>query len=275
MHEASDVLGIDLASIDSAQALRSTGQVQTALLIAGLATARVLMSEQVHPGAVAGMSIGAFGAAVTCGTLSFADALPLVRLRGQLMQEAFPSGFGLAAIVGLDEAHVEGIAEQVRTAGFPVYISNINAPQQIVVAGSAPGLDEVITRALQQGAHRAERLAVSVPSHCPLLQPVADRLTEAMAKLTLRPPSIPYLSNRAARVLYHEQDIRQDLATEVAHPVRWYDILQVLQELGAKLFVEMVPGHVSTHLVRESLTDVTAVSIADQGIHYASVVAAR
>ena len=116
---------------------------------------------------------------------------------------------------------------------------------------------------------------MSIPSHCPLLQPVADRLAEAMAKLTLRSPSIPYLSNRTARVLDDEEDIRRDLATEVAHPVRWYDILEVLQELGAKLFVEMIPGHVSTHLVRELLTDVTAVSIADQGLNYAKVVAAR
>jgi malonate decarboxylase epsilon subunit len=273
--EASHILDLDIGALDNADALRSTAAVQQALLISGVATARALISEQVHPAAVAGMSIGAFGAAVACGTLSFADALPLVRLRGQLMQEAFPSGFGLAAIVGLNEAQVEEITEQDRTAKFPVYVSNINAPQQIVVAGSAPRLDEVITRAFQQGAHRAERLAVSVPSHCPLLQPVADRLTDAMAKLTLRPPSISYLSNRAARVLDNEEDIRRDLATEVAYPVRWYDILEVLQELGAKLFVEMVPGHVSTHLVRELLTDVTAVSIADQGIHYASVVAAR
>jgi malonate decarboxylase epsilon subunit len=273
--EASDVLGVDLASIDSAEALRSTTEVQTALLIAGVATARTLMSEQVSPAAVAGMSIGAFGAAVICGTLSFADALPLVRLRGQLMQEAFPRGFGLAVIVGLNEGQVEGIAESVRAGGVPVYVSNINAPQQIVVAGNAAGLDEVIARARQQGAHRAERLAVGVPSHCPLLQPVADCLTEAMAKLTLRTPSMPYLSNRAARVLRDEQDIRQDLATEVAHPVRWYDILEVLRELRTNIFIEMVPGHVSTHLARELFTDVTAVSIADQGLPYAKVVVAR
>ena len=233
IEEASDVLGLDIGALDNAEALHSTAAVQPALLIAGVATARALMAEQVHPAAVAGMSIGAFGAAVACGTLSFADALPLVRLRGELMQTAFPSGYGLAAIEGLDEVQVEGIVERIRTAEFPVYISNINAPRQIVVAGSDAALDAVTAQARQQGARRAERLAVSVPSHCPLLQPVADRLEQAMARLALRPPSMPYVSNRGGRALYDAEAIRQDLATSIAHPVRWYDALEVLRELGA------------------------------------------
>jgi malonate decarboxylase epsilon subunit len=275
IEEASDVLGVSIAALDNLEALQSTAAVQPALLIAGVATARVLMAENVHPAAVAGMSIGAFGAAVTCGTLSFADALRLVRLRGKLMQKAFPSGYGLAAIEGLDEVHVEGIMERIRTAECPVYVSNINAPQQIVVAGSDRALDAATAQARQQGARRAERLAVSVPSHCPLLQPVADRLLQLMAGLALRPPSIPYVSNRGARPLYDAEAMRQDLATGVAHPVRWYDTLEVMRELGANLFIEMAPGHVSTHLVAELFPDVRAVSIADQGVRYATVRAAR
>ncbi len=275
IHEASDVLGLDLDSLDNAEALRSTAAVQTALLIAGVATARALMAEHVHPTAVAGMSVGAFGAAVACDTLSFADALPLVRLRGELMETAFPSGFGLAAIEGLNEAQVEGIVERARTAESSVYISNVNAPRQIVVAGSNAALDAVTAQARQQGARRAERLAVGVPSHCPLLQPVADRLAQAMATLTLRRPALPYVSNRGGRALYDAEAIRRDLATSVAHPVRWYDALEVLRELGARLFLEMAPGHVSTHLVAQLLPGVRAVSIADQGLRYATVVAAR
>ncbi len=275
IHEASDVLGLDIDSLDNAAALNGTGAVQTALLIAGVASARALMAEQVHPAAVAGMSIGAFSAAVTCGTLSFGDALPLVRLRGELMQRAFPTGFGLAAIEGLNEVQVEGIVERTRTENLPVYISNINAPRQIVVAGSDAALAKVTAQARQRGARRAERLAVSVPSHCPLLQPVADRLIQAMAGLALRPPSMPYVSNRGGRALYDAHDIGQDLATNVAHPVRWYDALEVLRELGAKVFIEMAPGYVSTHLIGELFPDVRAVSIADQGLRHATVVAAR
>jgi malonate decarboxylase epsilon subunit len=275
IEEASRILGLDVATLDNAEALRSTGAVQEALLIAGVATARALMTEHVHPTAVAGMSIGAFGAAVACGTLALGDALPLVHLRGELMEKAFPSGFGLAAIEGLDEIQMEGIVDRTRTAAEPVYISNINAPRQIVVAGSDSALVAVMAQARQQGARGTQRLAVSVPSHCPLLQPVADRLVQAMAKLTLRTPSMPYMSNRAGRALYDAEAIRLDLATSIAHPVRWYNSLEVLRELGAKVFIEMVPGHVSTHLVGEQLPDVRAVSIADQGLHYATVVATR
>ena len=136
IEEASEALGLDIDALDSAEALRSTAVVQQALLIAGVATARALMAEHVHPAAVAGMSIGAFGAAVACGTLSFADALPLVRLRGEMMQAAFPGGYGLAAIEGLDEAHLEVIVDQVGTAESPVSISNINAPG----SSSSPGV---------------------------------------------------------------------------------------------------------------------------------------
>src|SRR4029077_18646681 len=118
-------------------------------------------------------------------------------------------------------------------------------------------------------------LAVSIPSHSPLLQPVADRLEQEMAKLSLQPPSMTYVSNRGGRALYDAEAIRRDLATSIAHPVRWYDALEVLRELGATVFIEMAPGHVSTHLVAELFPDVRAVSIADQGLRYATVVAAH
>jgi malonate decarboxylase epsilon subunit len=275
IEEACDVLGHDLEALDGAKAMRSTASVQQALLIAGVATARALMAEYVGPVAVAGMSVGAFGAAVACGTLSFADALRLVRLRGEMMQEVFPSGYGLAAIEGLDEGQLDSIIGRVRGGGLPAYISNINAPRQIVVAGSDVALDAVASQARRQGARRAERLAVSVPSHCPLLQTVADRLEREMAGLSLRPPSIPYVSNRGGRALHDAGAIRQDLATGVANPVRWYDSLEVLRELGAELFIEMAPGHVSTRLVAALLPGVRAVSIEDQGLRHAIVLAAR
>jgi malonate decarboxylase epsilon subunit len=273
--EARTLLGQDIGALDNAEALHSTVAVQTALLIAGVATARALMAEKVLPAAVAGMSIGAFGAAVACGTLSFADALPLVQLRGELMHAAFPSGYGLAFIEGLDEIRVGNLVEQIRTAQSPVYISNINAPRQVVIAGSDPALAAVIAQALQHGARRAERLAVTVPSHCPLLQSVADRMEKAMSTLPLRPSAVPYMSNRGGRALYDADAIREDLATSVAHPVRWFDALEVLRELGTNLFIEMAPGHVSTNLVAESIPGVRAISIADRGLRYGVVVAAR
>jgi malonate decarboxylase epsilon subunit len=271
MAEASDVLHLDPITLDGAEAMRSAATVQTALLVAGVATARALLAERVQPAAMAGMSVGAFGAAVMCGTLPFADALSLIRLRGELMQTAFPTGFGLAVIEGRDETQLRDITEGIRSKLFPAYVSNINAPRQIVVAGNDAALDLVIARARQQGARRGERLAVSVPSHCPLLQPIADRLTEKMAGIVLRPPSLPYVSNRGGRTLYDAGAIGRDLATNVVHTVRWYDTLEVLRELGATAFLEMPPGHVSTRLITELLPDVRAVAIADQGLRRAVV----
>jgi malonate decarboxylase epsilon subunit len=273
IEEASEILGPGVSAMDNAEALQSTAMIQPALLIAGVATARALMAEKVYPEAVAGMSVGAFGAAVVCGTLSFADALQLVRVRGKMMQEAFPNGYGLAAIEGLDEASLDDIVKQVRTPGFPVYLSNINSPRQIVIAGSDAALDVVTIRARQQGARRTKRLDINVPSHCPLLQPVADRLVQLMADLNLRPPSIPYMSNRGGRAVYDSESIRQDLATGVAHPVRWWDALEVMHELGADLFLEMAPGHVSTRLVAQLFPNEKVISIEDQGLRYAALLA--
>lgn len=275
LEEASLVLGSNVGDLDSSRALQSNAVVQQALVIAGVATARALMTEHVAPTAVAGMSIGAFGAAVACGSLSFADALQLARLRGELMEAAFPDGYGLAAIEGLDEAHVEQILRRLRTAELPAYVSNVNAPRQIVIAGSNAALDAAMARTREQGAARVERLAVSVPSHSPLMQPVAERMKQAMASIRLKPPSIPYLGNRGGRALRDAEAIGEDLATSVAHPVRWYDALQVMIELGADLFLEMPPGHVSSHLIARSFSDVKAVSIGEQGLRYAVVLSER
>lgn len=274
IEEANSVLGVDVVTLDDAGALRSEAAVQQAMLITGVATARALTAEHVRAAVVAGMSIGAFGAAVECGALTFADALQLVRLRGELMGEAFPSGYGLAAIEGLDEARVERIVREIRTTA-PVYVSNIDGPEQIVVAGSDVALDAVMARAREQGASLAKRLAVSVPSHCSLMQPVAARLQQVLATRTLRPPVVPYMSDVGGRALYTAEAIREDLAASVARPVRWYDALEVLRELGVTLFLEMAPGHVSAHLVRSLFSDVTAVSIADRGIREAIVLAGR
>lgn len=270
--EATSVLGFDLLALDTGGSLRSTAIVQQALLVAGVATARALTAERVRVAMVGGMSLGAFSAATACGTLAFADALRIVHLRGELMEAAYPVGYGLAAIEGLDEDRVGTIVDAIRTTALPVYISNINAPRQIVVAGIAAALDATAAEARRQGG-RAQRLAVPVPSHSPLMQHVADRLREALAPIRLRPPAVPYLSNRGGRALYDAEAIREDLATSVAHPVRWYDALEVMRELGATVFVEMPPGHVSTHLVASLFSDVTAISIADRGLHAAALIA--
>src|SRR5690349_406125 len=163
LNEASDWLGEDVTQLDSAEALRSTRAVQLCLLIAGVAASRQL---SMAPDYVAGLSIGAYPAAVVAGALSFSDALMLVRLRGELMQQAYPQGYGMTAIICLDLSTVEGLLAQVHSVDKPVYLANINADNQVVIAGSDGAMAAVAQLARSRGARLAKRLAVSVPSHC-------------------------------------------------------------------------------------------------------------
>ncbi|MBI0451616.1 acyltransferase domain-containing protein, partial [Dickeya dianthicola] len=165
LDDAAAVLGDEIRQLDSPQALRHTRAVQLCLLITGVAWARALMARGVMPDMVSGLSIGAFPAAVVAGVLRFDDALRLVALRGELMEQAYPQGYGLTAIMGLSQPEVEALL-----VGSGAYLANLNAERQIVIAGSDESMAQVAERALQRGASRAQRLRVSVPSHCALLE---------------------------------------------------------------------------------------------------------
>jgi malonate decarboxylase epsilon subunit len=262
LEEASAVLGQAALELDSEGALGSTEGVQLALLIAGIAQARALQASGATPDMVAGLSIGTFAAATIAESLSLRDALLLVRQRGRLMEQAAPPGSGLGAIVGLDEQQVQALIESVNTAQMPVFLANINAPRQMVIAGSHQGLEMVLQQAHKAGAGKAEYLDVSVPSHCPLMDPVADHLTQALAHVHLQTPRILYLGNRHARAVWTTEDVRIELATNVAHPVRWYDLTTNMYERGARLFVELPPGHVLTDLAVKAFPLARAVAAA-------------
>jgi malonate decarboxylase epsilon subunit len=271
LDEATDVLGTDVLSLDAEAALASTVALQLGLLIAGVAVMRALAQEGFEVDAVAGLSVGAFGAAVACGALRFTDALPLVKLRGECMEQAYPRGYGMAAIVGLDERRVAGIIERVGGAAAPLYIANINAPTQIVVSGANGALDTVVEIARRSGARRAERLAVAVPSHCPLLDAVARRLGAAMAAIEMHDPQRPYVANCRARATHHAQGVRDDLVNSVASTVRWHDAVTVLYELGARLFIEPPPGDALSRLAQQAFTDARAIAV--ENVRLESIVA--
>ncbi len=259
---ASNILGQDVRALDEENTLASTVATQVAIYVAGVAVSRALEAEGAMPKAVAGLSVGAYAAATACGALSFADGIRLVHLRARLMEEQFTTGYGLAAIVGLDEEHVSALVARATTEAFPVYIGNLNAPLQIVVAGALPGVDRVVELALQSGCKKAERLAVRVPSHCPLLQGVADVLVEQLATLEAGTVRAQYVTNRRARPTRVLERIREDFATNIAHPVRWHDSTQILVELGTTLFVEMNPGQVLSKLTAEAFPQIPAVAMA-------------
>jgi malonate decarboxylase epsilon subunit len=275
LDEVSESLHADVRELDSAEALQSTVSVQLALLASGVAVARALFEEGVNPEAVAGLSVGAFAAAVAANVLNLADGVRLVKERGEDMVKLYPQGYGLAAIVGLTESQVSALVGQAYTDQDPVYVGNINAPRQIVIAGSNQAIIKVLQAAEKSGARKAVRLNVSEPSHCPLLEPVAKSLKTSMQAIHLQQPKMIYVGNVTGRALRSANEISEDLATNIAHGVRWYDSTTVLEELGCRLFLEMPPGHVLSELGREAFADVRTLAMSETSLAYVSEIVAR
>ena len=268
--QAREVLGAEVDSLDSPDALQHTRAVQLALLIAGVAWARELQRRGVSPDIVSGLSIGAYPAAVIAGALAFSDALKLVALRGDLMEQAYPHGYGLMAIMGLTLTQVENLIE-----GSGTYIANLNAETQIVIAGSDDDMAQVAKRALERGASKAHRLAVSVPSHCELLDNPAQKRVEAFSRGTLSRPRCAYLSGSTGRVLWTPEKIADDLAMNMARTVRWQEAVISANEREARLAMEMPPGGVLTCLTRQAAWEGESISLERSGIDVAVHLAQR
>ncbi|RIA35061.1 malonate decarboxylase epsilon subunit [Ectopseudomonas oleovorans] len=247
IEQASAALGEDVRLLDSAEALQATRAVQLCLLTAGVATSRLLSERGHRPEYVAGLSIGAYAAAVVAGALDFADAVRLVALRGELMQRAYPTGYGMTAILGLDQASLERLLAE---ADGTVYLGNINAENQLVIAGSDAGMADVAERARALGAGMAKRLAMSVPSHCALLDGPARELAAAFADIELHTPQVRYLSSNSARLIRDPEALRDDLAYNMSRVVDWQATLVTAYERGVRLHLELPPGSVLTGLAR-------------------------
>jgi len=247
IEQASAALGEDVRLLDSVAALQDTRAVQLCLLIAGVAAARLLGERGHRPDYVAGLSIGAYAAAVVADALDFADAVRLVALRGELMQRAYPHGYGMTAILGLDQARIEGL---LADAEGPVYLANINAETQLVIAGSDAAMARLAEHARALGAGAAKRLAMSVPSHCELLAAPARELAAAFAQVELRAPQVRYLSGSSARLIRDPETLRDDLAMNMSRVVDWQATLTTAYERGVRLHLELPPGGVLTGLAR-------------------------
>ncbi|MDO3410403.1 malonate decarboxylase subunit epsilon [Saccharibacillus sp. CPCC 101409] len=272
LEEASDTLGRDIHEFETAEALRTTDNVQICLCTAGVAVSRLLEAEGARPDFVGGHSAGAFAAAVSCGSLDFADALRLVRLRGRRMRSAYPSGYGMGVVTGLVRRQVEAV---LSAAKLPVYIANLNAPTQIALAGELTALDAVLEACKAKGANRASRLNMSVPSHCELLRPAAQALEEALDSVEVRDPSVPYAGNYKGRALRTAALVREDLARNIAHTVRWHEVVTLFYELGARLFLEMPPGQALTGLARAAFPDARAEALSVTRTDNAALLARR
>lgn len=272
---AHSVLDRPYYEMDTEEALLETEDTQLALTIAGVAGARHLIADQAPPDAVMGLSVGAFAAAVIAGVLDFADALRLVRIRARLMADAYPHGYGMSAIIGLDETRVRDLVAAGHHDDEPLYLANVNSDQQMVVAGSDAALDWVDGAAREAGANRVQRLNMAVPSHCALLDAPAAAFAEQAANVPLHEPAGAYFSANAKRRLWDARAIRDDLVFNMARSVYWAASARVAHESGFTLAVEMPPAAVLTKLHPAMDTPGEAVAVADAGWHNAAALIRR
>lgn len=259
----------------SKEALYSTKSVQISLLTAGVGAFKAFEAAGVKPDFVAGHSVGAFSAAVAAGVIEYQDALKVVSYRGELMEQAYPKGYGMGVVLGMTEDTLKSIVSRYHEEMNPVFISNKNAPDQITLSGALPGIQRILDVARQNGARCASFLNVSTPSHCPLLSSVSEELFEMLRDIPFYRPLIPYAGNRGARLLFNPVDIRQDLAESVSSAVQWHDASTVLYENGTRLFIEMPPGNVLSRLAAKAFPEASVFSVAENGFDDCVFVAKR
>lgn len=264
---ACGILARDLRAIDrELDGYRSTTNAQCALVLSGIACARALETRGLAIDAVAGHSVGAFSAAVACGTLGFDDALRAVDLRGRAMARAFPHGYGMGAIGGLDVRVVEALVARVRADDAAIYAANVNAQDQIAVSGTDVAIDAVLALARERGARSTRRLDVVVPAHSPLMAEVETTMRDALRDIAFAPARAAFATNAEARIVREAEAIRRDLSESIARPVRWADLTRALYERGTRLFVEARPGTTLTMLARYAFPDARAMSMDETSI---------
>jgi len=265
--EADEALGESLSTAcfeGPEDRLTLTETTQPAILAVSTAIERLVRSQGVSPSVAAGHSLGEYSAHVAAGTLSFADALRIVRRRGRYMQEAVPVGEGaMAAVLGLDGDSVARACAEAAD-GQVVSPANLNAPGQVVIAGHAAAVARAGERAKALGARRVIPLAVSAPFHCALMKPAEDRLAPELRALNSHPPSVPVVANVDAQPKTTATDAIDALIRQVSSPVRWEEVVRRLIADGATTFVELGPGTVLAGLIKKIDRSVKVVSIEDE-----------
>ena len=266
--EASEVLGYDLWALvqdGPAEELNKTWQTQPALLASSVAIYRVWQSVNgAQPEFMAGHSLGEYSALVCAGVIDFKDAIELVELRGKLMQEAVPAGTGaMYAIIGLDNESISKACEQA-AEGQIVAPVNFNSPGQVVIAGNKEAVERAGALCKQAGAKRALPLAVSVPSHCALMKPAADKLATALQNITFNAPKFAVINNVDVKVENSAEQIKAALIAQLYSPVRWTETVEMMAKQGVTLLVEMGPGKVLTGLTKRIVDSLSACAVNDK-----------
>ncbi|HEX9761140.1 MAG TPA: ACP S-malonyltransferase [Candidatus Acidoferrales bacterium] len=265
--EADAALGFSISRMcfeGTEDELKLTENTQPAILSVSVAALRVLESNNVRPDYVAGHSLGEYSALVAAGSLTFADAVRLVRSRGLYMQDAVPAGEGaMAAILGLSPAQVEQTCKQAAD-GETVAAANLNSPEQTVISGHAAAVKRAVELASQSGAKRAVILAVSAPFHSTLMMPAQQRLEVDLRKAQFRDLRCPLVTNVDADPIERGDEAREALIRQVTQPVRWEESVRELIAAGVTTFVEVGPGRVLSGLLRQIERSVHCFNVEDE-----------
>ena len=268
--QASDVLGYDLWDLvqnGTAEDLGQTQRTQPALLASSVAIYRVWQQKypELKPSVMAGHSLGEYSALVCAGVLDFQDAIKLVELRGNAMHQAVPAGTGAKyAIIGLDNEAIINACEQAQAeVGEIVSAVNFNSPGQVVIAGTKAAAEKAGELCKAAGAKRALPLAVSVPSHCALMKPAADKLAEALQNITLNAPVVPVINNVDVSVETDAEAIRNALVHQLYSPVRWTETVEKMANEGVTTLYEIGPGKVLTGLAGRIVKELNAKAVND------------
>ncbi|MBD2870775.1 ACP S-malonyltransferase [Paenibacillus arenilitoris] len=254
--KADEALGFGLGRIifeGPEESLKQTANTQPALLTVSVALLEALEGRGLKPDFVAGHSLGEYSALVAAGAISFEDAVRTVRARGQFMEQAVPSGQGaMAAVLGAEREALAALCARVTEGGSAVELANVNCPGQIVVSGTAAGVQTIVERGKDEaGAKRVIPLEVSGPFHSSLMKPAAEQLQSVLASLALHDASVPVIANVTARPATKADDIRGLLVEQVYSPVLWEDSVRYLIEQGVDTFVEIGSGTVLAGLIKK------------------------
>ncbi|MBG99193.1 MAG: [acyl-carrier-protein] S-malonyltransferase [Solibacterales bacterium] len=251
--QADDALGFSLSELcfeGPEEQLKLTENTQPAILTCSVAFDAVLKQEGIRPHYVAGHSLGEYSALTVAGSLSFTDAVRIVRKRGQYMQSAVPQSVGaMAALIGLPPGERDQVCETAME-GEVVSPANLNSPSQIVIAGHVAAVERAIDVAKKLGAKKAILLPVSAPFHCALMNPAKQQLVPDLDSVEFLAPNIPLVNNFGAEVVETGVAVREGLKQQVCNPVRWEESIRRLTSLGVGHFIEVGPGRVLTGLMR-------------------------
>ena len=277
--EASDLLQLDLWKMiveGPVEALAQTVNTQPIMLVAGVATFRAWKEAGGADADVyAGHSLGEYTALVAAGAISFADAVPLIRFRAQSMQDAVPEGTGgIAAILGLEVEQVRALCADA-AQGKVLEAVNLNAPGQVVIAGHKSAVERGMALAKERGARRALLLPMSVPSHCALMRPAAEKLATYLQGIAIKLPAKPVIQNADVEAFASADGIKNALVEQLYRPVRWIETIEVIAARGATVAIECVPGKILTGLNKRIDSNLNCLAISDAASLYAAVETTR